>query len=116
MAKADSVLVNDNPIFKNTTLVDSFTECHIFENFLIKHRVELLKDLDTVEIDERYDYRPDRLAYEIYKQDFWFPAILIANNIGSILQFKAGSMNFKCKIPKKTNIDNIIKKIEGVRK
>ena len=114
MAKADSVLVNDNPLFKNTSLIDSFTEPLIFNNVLIKHReAVLLCECDDITIDERYNYRPDRLAYEIYGQDFWYPAILIANNIGSMLQFKAESLNFKCKVPRKTHVEKLVNKLRA---
>jgi hypothetical protein len=108
MAIATGFTVNDNVTTKNTDLIDLFIEPHIFMNELIKNRSELILNSKTVEIDSRYDYRPDRMAYEHYGQDFWYPAILIANNIGSILQFKAKELGFSCRIPSADVIKEII--------
>jgi hypothetical protein len=107
MASGQSLVVNDNIYTKNTEAIDSFIEPHIFMNKLLRYRRELEKNMTTIDIDSRYNYRPDRLAFELYGQDFWYPAILVVNNLGSILQFKADVLNFKCKVP---SID-IIKKI-----
>jgi hypothetical protein len=77
-------------------------------NILIKYRKELMLGAEVVDIDARYDFRPDRLAYEYYHQDLWFPAILVANSLGSMLQFKAESMNFQCLVPEATTIRSIL--------
>jgi hypothetical protein len=108
MAKADSLLVNDNKINKDTRPLNLFIDPHLFENRLIKNKKKLLKDAYLVDIDERYDYRPDRLAYEVYGEDFFYPALLIANNLGSLLQFKADILNYKCYIPSKSSIQQLI--------
>jgi len=108
MAVADSILVNDNKLTKDTKAIDLFIEPHIFMNVLLKHKTTLDASSEIINIDPRHDYRPDRLAYEIYGQDFWYPAILIANNMGSMLQFKADVLNFKCKIPNIEVVQQII--------
>jgi hypothetical protein len=105
MATSNGFTVNDNQYTKDTRMLDLFLEPHIFLNELIKRKPELTKNSVEIEIDSRYDFRPDRLAFEYYGQDFWFPAILLANNLGSILQFKADTLGFKCRIP---NADTII--------
>jgi hypothetical protein len=99
MAKANSILVNDNKTTKDTRAINEFINPHIYANKFIKHRKLLQQNATLVDIDPRFDYRPDRLAYEQYGQDFWYPAILAVNNLGSMLQFKAESMNFKCLVP-----------------
>ena len=108
MAKAESILVNHNIYTKDTKAVDEFIKHHLFENNLIKNRKKLLSRATERIIDERYDYRPDRLAYEIYGEDFYYPAILVANNIGSILQFKADILDNKCWIPFVSDIRDLI--------
>jgi hypothetical protein len=105
MATSNGFTVNDNQYTKDTRILDLFLEPHIFLNELVKRKPELTKNSVEIEIDSRYDFRPDRLAFEYYGQDFWFPAILLANNLGSILQFKADTLGFKCRIP---NADTII--------
>jgi len=100
--------VNENINTKDTRAINTFIEPHLFMNNLLKAKKDLEKNATIIDIDSRYDYRPDRLAYEIYGQDFWYPAILIVNNLGSILQFKADVLNFKCKIPSTSDITAII--------
>jgi len=108
MAKAESILVNDNITTKNTALIDQFINSHIFLNSFIRHPLDLIQGSEIIELDERYDYRPDRLAYDMYGHDFWYPAILAANNLGSMIQFKAENLNHKCVIPSSTAIQELI--------
>ena len=108
MARAQSFLVNDNVRVKDTRLINAFIEPHIFLNELIRRKNSLVLSSTTVEIDARYDFRPDRLAYEQYGEDFWYPAILVVNNMGSMLQFKAATLNYKCKIPSAEIVREII--------
>jgi len=111
MAQADSILVNDNINLKDTRVVDLFIEPHVFMNALIKNKTYLDSSSTIIDIDPRYDYRPDRLAYDIYGHDFWYPAILIVNNMGSMLQFKTELLNFKCRIPNKSAIASILEQV-----
>jgi len=100
--------VNENITTKDTRAINSFIEPHLFMNNLLKAKKDLERNATIIDIDSRYNYRPDRLAYEVYGQDFWYPAILIVNNLGSILQFKADILNFKCKIPAVDDVRNIL--------
>lgn len=108
MAQAQSILVNDNPLVKDTKVIDTFIEPHVFLNKMIRGTASLNKNATVVDIDARHDFRPDRLAYEYYGQDFWYPAILIANNLGSMLQFNAETLNFKVNMPDVADIRRII--------
>lgn len=108
MARAEHILVNVNPYMKDTNAINQFTNEHLFNNILIKNHTTLVKESNQIDIDERYDYRPDKLAYEIYGEDFYYPAILIANNLGSLLQFKAEIMNYKCLVPKAAVVRSIL--------
>jgi hypothetical protein len=103
-----SILVNDIPQYKNTKAIDLYIEPKIFLNLFIKHACMLQENSTTVTIDERYNYRPDLLAYEQYGEDFWYPAILVANKLGSLLQFQATVLNHKCLIPHRETIEAIL--------
>ncbi len=105
---AQSILVNDNVIIKDTEVINSFIEPHIFLNKMIRGTHDLKKNAIIVDMDARHDFRPDRLAYEYYGQDFWYPAILIANNLESMLQFNAETLNFKVNMPDVADIRRII--------
>jgi hypothetical protein len=110
MASALSFTVNDNKTLKNLEAINTFIEPRIFMNKLIKNRRLIINNSKIIELDPRYDIRPDKMAYEYNADDFWYPAILNAKNLGSILQFKAGNMSFKCNIPNKKIISTILGK------
>jgi hypothetical protein len=73
---------------------------------MAKHYNTLVKNAKEIEIGERYDLRPDLLSYENYGTNFWYPAILTVNKLGSILQFKSSYLNKKCLVP---SYDDIVK-------
>ena len=55
------------------------------DNYLIK------------KIDDTYNFKPDKLALEIYGNDFYYPLLFFPNNIGSILQFHTHLIGTKVK-------------------
>lgn len=93
-----SILVNDNTQ-KNTDVINAFIEPKIFMNIVVRNIRELKRSASEIDIDARYDFRPDRLAYDLYNEDFWYPAILAVNGMGSMLQFQAETLNYKVKVP-----------------
>ncbi len=110
MADNAAFLVNWNDRVLDTTVIDSFIDWHVFENIFIKNKEFLEQDCIIREIDARYDFRPDLLSTEIYGEDFYYPIILIVNNLGSMLQFKSDLLNNKCKIPKYSKIKALLDK------
>ncbi len=108
MATALSFLVNDNPA-QDVSLLDSFINPRIFEQFLTKNNQQLIDMSTEITIDARYNLRPDLLSYEMYGSNFWYPAILSANKLGSIFQFKAEYLNNRCLIP---NPDRLVKMLQ----
>ena len=46
-----------------------------------------LDNYEIFTIDESYNLRPDKVAYKVYGVDYYYPIILVCNNIGSLLQF-----------------------------
>ena len=79
---------------QDSTFLDSFN-CIVPYNFYNKNKnLFQIKNYLQFKIDETYNYRPDKVAYEVYGDDYYYPIILACNNIGSILQFttsKVGS-------------------------
>ena len=108
--QTDNFLVNDN-VAKDTAVINSFTDWHVFENLFLKNKGRLEKNATVIEIDARYDYRPDLLAYDQYQEEFYYPAILIVNNLGSMLQFKSAALDNQCKIPSLASIVEIIREL-----
>jgi len=109
MASAISFLVNDN-YMQDVRLLDQYVDWHIFDQYIIKNIDKLIMNSTLVTIDARYNFRPDLLSYEIYGTNFWYPAILAVNKLGSILQFKAELLNNSCLIPSANIIKQLISK------
>ncbi len=107
MASAISFLVNDNPI-QDVRLLNQYIDWHIFDQYLTKNIGLLIQNSNEIIIDSRYNLRPDLLSFETYGTNFWYPAILAVNKIGSILQFKAEYLNNKCLVPSSDIIQRII--------
>ncbi len=107
MASALSFLVNANPS-QDVRLLNQYIDWHIFDQYLTKNAQLLTQNSTEIVIDSRYNLRPDLLSYETYGTNFWYPAILVVNKIGSILQFKAEYLNNKCLIPSAEIIHKLI--------
>ncbi len=95
-----SIILNDPNIQeKNTVLINTFIDPMIFMNSLLQYKSILIEGAELLPIDSTYNLRPDKLAYDLWGQDLWYPAILVSNNIGSILQFKPELLGNSCLVP-----------------
>ncbi len=98
MASAKSFIVNDNPN-QDIRMLDSFTDPHIFEHPMFQNITTLTANSTKIIMDARYNLRPDLLSFKMYGTNFWYPAILVVNKLGSIFQFKAEYLNNQCLVP-----------------
>jgi hypothetical protein len=94
----------------NNELLDNISEPDLFNNFLI-YEFDLKNNYNLVTLDLSYDFRPDKLAQEIYGNSNYYPAILICNDFCSILQFRVKNLNYEAKIPQLDLIKSIIEKL-----
>lgn len=108
-----SILVSAQDPAKDSTIFNEFTDPRIFLNALIQHKQVLLQNAEVIEIDATYNFRPDKLAYEFYNQELWYPIILVANNLGSVMQFKPDLIGNKCIIPAREDVIKIVGKINS---
>ncbi len=109
MASAQSFLVNENPR-QDTRMLDMFVDPQIFANQLFKNNGLLLQNSTQIPVDARYNLRPDLLSFELYGTNFYYPAILAVNKLGSIFQFKAEYLNNKCLVPSIDVLETILQK------
>lgn len=95
------LLINEIPSYNITEIYDEFNKYKIFENKFIENKSKLLDQNNyyIYEIDSKYDYRPDKLAYDLWNQEYLYPIILFINNIPSILHFNISEFENKIKIP-----------------
>ena len=80
---------------QDSTFLNSFN-CIVPLNFYNKNKsLFITNNYLTFDIDESYNHRPDRVAYKVYGIDYYYPLILVCNNIGSILQFNISKVGHK---------------------
>ncbi len=103
------ILVNNILDDKNPILLDMYIEPRIFLNALVQYKYILMKDATIHQLEDNYKFRPDRLAHDLWGQDLWYPAILVTNNIGSVLQFIPDIMGHTCLIPTDDNLIRVLK-------
>lgn len=109
---ASQILISAQESFKNTSILNAFLDPRIFLNVFIQNRELLLLDAELIDIDETHKFRPDKLSYKYWGQELWFPAILVANNLGSVMEFRPELIGNKCLIPKRDNITKILNRIQ----
>ena len=86
---------------RDYSFINEFSNEYIYDNQLVQIPLSLLiQNSDEYPIDNKYLYRPDKLAYEIYGDDLYYPWILQANSLGSIAQFIPSLLNNKAYIPR----------------
>ena len=94
------------------SLLDSIAGTTLFDNFLkFEKELKTKGNYITMAMDNSYDFRPDKLAQEIYKNQSYYPAILVCNNVCSLLQFRPALLNFSVKIPTPEVLNYIISKL-----
>lgn len=103
-----SIIVNTSSTEKDTTFINVYTEPKIFLNYLIQYKYVLQQEATTIDLDSKYKFRPDRLAYDLWGQDLWYPILLVTNNIGSILEFNPERMGYTCEIPSDENLSKLL--------
>jgi len=96
---------------RNTSFINEFSKEHIFENELLQLPLDfILKNSSIYYINDNYKYRPDKLAFEVYGDDLYYPWILQANSIGSIFNFVPSRMDNEIFVPNKIFVEDFYKK------
>jgi len=94
-----NILLNSIKTEKNSLVLDTFIDPRIFLNVCTQYKNILMDSPKIIEINDSYKFRPDKLAYELWHEDLWYPIILTTNNLGSVLQFTPHTMGYKCLVP-----------------
>lgn len=80
---------------QDSVFLDSF-DTIVPQNFYNKNKnLFRVENYLTFDIDESYDFRPDKIAFKVYNDDYYYPVILACNNIGSMIQFKTSIIGSK---------------------
>lgn len=101
----------DSSVVKaDCSILDSLVIPNLFDSFL-KYEKELKLNFTTRSLDSSYDFRPDKVATEVYGNQLYYPAILICNDLCSLIQFRPKHLNFEVKIPTLSVLNYIINKL-----
>ena len=95
----------------NTEALDTLNIPGISNSVLLNNLKMLKMEENLVEVDcpDKYKYRPDSIAYQYYGDSNFFPLVLVANNLGSLLQFVPSNFGNKIKLIKSQVIKNLLK-------
>jgi len=84
----------------NNEFINSYSDPVVMGNYLLDNNMTNDNIIETINIDQKYKYRPDRIAYEYYGDDSLFPLILSANNLRSLLDFDPEKLGNTIKVIK----------------
>jgi len=95
----------------NTFMIDEFKDPNIMGNRILDNLSYLQKEENTIIVPcpDKYKFRPERLAYEYYGDDNFFPIILAVNNISSVLKFIPSEFNNQIKLVKSERLEQLFK-------
>jgi len=93
-------------------MLDQYLEPTITGN-LINDNLKLLQSDDNIvriKVSDKYKFRPELVARQYYGHESFYPLILAANNIGSLLHFIPSEFNNEIKMIK----SNVIEKLFNI--
>ena len=106
---ATTVLYDYNE--KDNSILDSIENIQSIKNFYYDLQTLIIdENLNKIPFNEKFQYRPDIVAKRVYQNEFFYPLILLANNIGSISFFDIANIGDTIKYIKPELIDYILSK------
>jgi hypothetical protein len=95
----------------DTFMLDEYKDPIIMGNRILDNLANLQKEENTIIVPcpDKYKFRPERLAYEYYGNDNFFPIILAVNNISSVLKFIPSEFNNQIKLVKSERLEQLFK-------
>jgi len=77
-------------------------------NIFFKNKFGLIKNCDITSFNnQKWDMNPLRFSDDMYQVQYYYPIVLMCNNIGSICDFNAIQLDNKIYTPKLKDILNI---------
>ena len=93
----------------DTTILDQYLDPTILGNILNDriHYIQKEENVVIINVPDTFKYRPERIALQYYGSELYYPIILAANNIGSIMEFIPSRFNNQIKMLKSEVIQKI---------
>ena len=96
---------------KDSSILDAIENVNSINNFYYNLQPLLIEEnLDEIFFNEKFQYRPDIVAKQVYQNEFFYPIILLSNNIGSITFFDIPNIGNTIKYLKPELINYILSK------
>jgi hypothetical protein len=94
---------------KGNLVLNLFSEPELLKN-VFYNNIKILKENSVQKIiSDTYKFKPEQLALEEYGSEKLYPVILIANDLGSVLQFIPDNMNNLVNIPSLRSVQEILR-------
>jgi len=94
---------------KDRSILNNLDADYFWNQLNYKYRdLFIPENMDIFHIDNTYNFRPDKVAYKVYGNDFYYPIILFSNQIGTILQFRIDIIGTEIKYLKPEYLESII--------
>ncbi len=79
----------------NNAAINEYKDPAIVQNKIILNYDFILRkeNLIPITVADSYKFRPERIAYEYYGADEFFPIVLASNKLKSLFEFKPSEMN-----------------------
>jgi len=101
-----------NIIEKDTSILNNLDQTYIWNSINTKFKDLFIdENFDIYEINDSLNFRPDIVSYKVYDNDFYYPIILMSNNINSIMQFKTSLIGTNIKYLKIDKLQYLINKL-----
>jgi len=93
-----------------TVAKNEFAKSNILGNLIVDNGALFRDKENLVEIplSNIYKYRPERIAYEYYGDEGFFPIVLASNNLKTLLEFDPNRMNNKAYLLKSDLVKAIL--------
>ncbi len=78
-------------------------------NIIYKNKKGLIDSAETVKFrSSSWNYNPMQFCVDFYERQYYYPVILVSNNIGSIYEFTQQNLNNKIIAPKLSVIISLL--------
>lgn len=96
----------------DSTVYDQYLDPTIMGNVINDNLSFLQKEENCIvaDVDDQFKFRPELISAQYYGSEQYYPLILAANNIGSLLQFIPAKFNNRIKIIK----IEVVQKLLGI--
>ena len=97
---------------KDSSILNNIPQTYIWNTINTKFKnLFIPENLEKFKIDPSYNYRPDKVSYFVYNNDLYYPLILFANEVNSIMQFRIDIVGTDINYLKPEFVNEILSKL-----